>query len=88
MAATKLQAISTKLKLTFVFYQAVLLLGSVYDIPYDQLPGYHALCEAPSVLAFDLGFLHLGCISFSYSFHTKLYCLSAIALALEAGAVD
>ena len=39
------------------------------------------------MLKFDLDFLHLGCISFSYSFHTKLYSVSAVALALEVGIV-
>jgi hypothetical protein len=86
-AAAKFNAIRTKLKLTFVFYQVVLLLGSVFDIPYDRLRGFHAFCEALSVLKFDLDFLHLGCISFSYSFHTKLYSVSAVALALEVGIV-
>jgi hypothetical protein len=86
-ASSKLYAIRTKLKLTFVFYQVVLLLGSVFDIPFERLPGFHAFCEALSVFKFDFDFLHIGCISFSYSFHTKLYSISAVALVLEAGVV-
>jgi hypothetical protein len=84
---TKLEGLRTKLKLTFVFYQVVLLLGSVFDIPYDRLPGYRAFCESLSVLKFDFEFLQFGCISFSYSFHTKLYSISAIALGLELGVI-
>jgi hypothetical protein len=68
-------------------YQVVLLLGSVFDIPDDRLPGYRAFCESLSVLKFDFDFFHFGCLSFSYSFHTKLYSISAVALALELGVV-
>jgi hypothetical protein len=85
--AAKLEAVRTKLKLTFVFYQVVVLLGSVFEIPYDRLPGYRDFCESLSVLKFDFDFLHFGCISFSYSFHTKLYAISAVALGLELGVV-
>ena len=65
----------------------MLLLGPVFSIPYDRLPGFRAFCEALSVIKFDIDFLHIGCISFSYSFHTKLYSISVVALVLQAGVV-
>jgi hypothetical protein len=84
--AKNFELIRTKLKLTFVFYQVSLLLGPVFAVPYHRLPGYRWLCQSLSFLSFDFDFFGFGCLV-SYSFHTKLYLISTLALALEFGAV-
>jgi hypothetical protein len=83
---SEFKLIRAKVKLTFVFYQVTLLVGSVFAMPYHRLPGYAALCRALSIFSFDFDFLQLGCFSFSYTFHTKLYLISAVALFLEVAA--
>jgi hypothetical protein len=83
---SEFKLIRAKIKLTFVFYQVVFLLGSVFAIPYHKLPGYAALCRALSIFSFDFDILQLGCFSFSYTFHTKLYLISTVALFLEVAA--
>jgi hypothetical protein len=76
-----------KLKIMFAFFQVTLLCGTVFQVPYHRVPGYAKLCRALSVFTIDLfGALNLDCFD-GYSFHLKLYTMSAFALLLEVGVV-